>query len=120
MENDPVYQEMDEDAYDMILAYTNDKRLLERKDLYRKGGKIDMCRAIDEMCQESRSKGIAEGIEQGIEQGMEQGIEQGIEAFILDHQEDGTPKERVAEKLIRRFKLSEEKAEYYLVRYQYQ
>ena len=38
-----------------------------------------MCRALDEMFEESTNKGIQMGIDQGIEQGIEQGIAQGIE-----------------------------------------
>ena len=37
-----------------------------------------MCRALDEMFEESTNKGIQMGIKQGIERGIEQGIEQGI------------------------------------------
>ena len=33
-----------------------------------------MCRALDEMFEESTNKGIQMGIKQGIEQGIEQGI----------------------------------------------
>ena len=35
-----------------------------------------MCRALDEMFEESTNKGIQMGIKQGLEQGIEQGIEQ--------------------------------------------
>ena len=41
-----------------------------------------MCRALDEMFEESTNKGIQMGIKQGIEQGIERGIEQGIEQGI--------------------------------------
>ena len=34
-----------------------------------------MCRALDEMFEESTNKGIQMGIKQGFEQGIEQGIE---------------------------------------------
>ena len=37
-----------------------------------------MCRALDEMFEESTNRGIQMGIKQGIERGIEQGIEQGI------------------------------------------
>ena len=37
-----------------------------------------MCRALDEMFEESTNKGIQMGIKQGIKQGIERGIEQGI------------------------------------------
>ena len=41
-----------------------------------------MCRALDEMFEESTNKGIQMGIKQGFEQGIEQGIERGIEQGI--------------------------------------
>ena len=41
-----------------------------------------MCRALDEMFEESTNKGIQMGIKQGFEQGIEQGIEKGIERGI--------------------------------------
>ena len=42
-------------------------------------GDIKVCRALDEMFEESTNKGIQMGIKQGIERGNDQGIEQGIE-----------------------------------------
>ena len=41
-----------------------------------------MCRALDEMFEESTNKGIQMGIKQGFEQGIEKGIEKGIEQGI--------------------------------------
>ena len=83
----------------------------------------DMCIALDAIqrnaIERGLAKGMAQGMAQGIEQGIEKGIEKGIEVFILDHQEEGTAKERVQEKLIRRFGLSSEKAEGYLLKYNY-
>ena len=38
---------------------------------------IKVCRALDEMFEESTNKGIQMGIKRGIEQGIEQGIERG-------------------------------------------
>ena len=63
------------------------------------------------------NQGIEQGISQGIEQGINQGIEQGIEVFILDNEEEGIPRERVVEKLQRRFKLTEDRAVYYYDRF---
>jgi hypothetical protein len=48
---------------------------------------------------------------------LETGIEQGIEVFILDNEEEGIPRERVIEKLQRRFKLTEDRAVYYYDRF---
>ena len=46
----------------------------------------------------------------GIEKGMEKGVEEGIKVFILDNIEENIPKERIIEKLQRRFDLTEEQA----------
>ena len=50
------------------------------------------------------------GIEKGMEKGMEKGVEEGIKVFILDNIEENIPKERIIEKLQRRFDLTEEQA----------
>ena len=57
-----------------------------------KGGRMNMCRALEELKQE----GIAEGIEQGIEKGMEKGLERGK---ILARFEDGMSPEEIAHKM---------------------
>ena len=41
-------------------------------------GDVKVCRALDEMFEESTNKGIQMGIKQGIEQGIEQGVERGV------------------------------------------
>ena len=38
-------------------------------------GDVKVCRALDEMFEESTNRGIQMGIEQGIEKGIERGIE---------------------------------------------
>lgn len=55
---------MEEDAYDMIAACTNTARLVEVKKYHEKGGKVDMCQALDEMLADEREQGIEQGIEQ--------------------------------------------------------
>ena len=46
-----------------------------------------------------------------------EGMEQGIEAFILDNLEEKIPKERIIEKLQRRFRLTEAEARAYFEKY---
>ena len=58
-----------------------------------------------------------QGKEAGEQIGMKRGIEQGIEAFILDNLEENIPKERIIEKLQKRFELSQTKAESYVEHY---
>ncbi|MBS6455789.1 MAG: hypothetical protein KH376_08620, partial [Holdemanella biformis] len=56
---------------------TKNKELLS---IYQKNekGDVKVCRALDEMFEESTNKGIQMGIKQGIEQGIEQGVERGV------------------------------------------
>ena len=61
---DPVYQELDEEAYDMIAACTHAARMIPIKKNYRKDGKIDMCQAIEEMLADEREEGREEGREE--------------------------------------------------------
>ena len=54
--------------------------------------------------------GRSEGIQVGRSEGIQVGRSEGIKAFILDNIEENIPKERIIEKLQRRFDLSEEQA----------
>lgn len=51
------------------------------------------------------------------EEMFEQGMEQGIEAFIADKIEDDYPAEVIIAKLVKRFSLTEAKAEEYLKKF---
>ena len=62
-------------------------------------------------------QGKEAGEQIGMERGIEKGIEKGIKAFILDNLEENIPKERIIEKLQKRFNLSQMKAESYFERY---
>ncbi len=79
VENDRYYQEMPEEAYDVVSYYTRTRELVQVKDDYRKEGKMDMCKAITDLIQGGREEGIQIGMERGIERGMERGIAQGQE-----------------------------------------
>ena len=69
----------------------------------------DMCNALEEL--------FADKLEEREKLGVEQGMEQGIRAFILDHIEEGTPKNIILQKLEKRFSLSLEQAEEYFCRF---
>ena len=106
-ENKEYFSHIPKSAVDVLHTCINlkvIKKVLE----YREVGsgeeeEADMCLALDMIEKEA----------------VERGKELGIEVFILDHQEDGTPKDRVLEKLIRRFGLSSERVEGYLAKYNY-
>ena len=56
------FEQLDEDAYDVISRYTN---FLHREEVSmrskREGGKIDMCQAVVDLMEESKAEGRAEG-----------------------------------------------------------
>jgi len=60
VKNDPYYQNMDEDAFDIAVMYTKATQLIQTKEEWRKGGKVDMCTAITKL--------IADGKEEGMEE----------------------------------------------------
>ena len=67
-------REFNRDALYFAYVVTKNKELLN---IYQKNekGDVKVCRALDEMFEESTNKGIQMGIKQGIEQGIEQGSE---------------------------------------------
>ncbi len=65
VQSDPAYQEMDEDAYDMAVQYAEVGQLMDIKTKYERGGKINMCKAFDEMLEDERMEGREEGREEG-------------------------------------------------------
>ena len=70
VQNDPAYQELDEDAYDMAVQYTGATELIAVKKDYENGGKVNMCKALTEMLADERQEGIEQGIEQGKEKAL--------------------------------------------------
>ena len=99
VQSDPAYQELDEAAYDMVSEYVNEEGLIEMKKYQGKGGKVNMCKALEDMRAESR------------EEGREEGLAWGIGAFIEAYQEFQVSKEKTIVKLCEKFDLSRERAE---------
>lgn len=99
---DSAYQNMEEDAYDMIAAYTNVEELISMKEYHRKkGGKVDMCGAIAGLIEEGKIEGRLEG----------------IKALIETCEEFNVSKEDTLERIKEKFSLSKENAETYLEKY---
>lgn len=61
VERDTAYANLDEDAYDVIAAFTKSEELVRLKETYRKGEKQDMCQALKDWAAEERSEGKLEG-----------------------------------------------------------
>ena len=66
-------REFNRDALYFAYVVTKNKELLSIYNQSEKGD-VKVCRALDEMFEESTNRGIQMGIKQGIEQGIEQGI----------------------------------------------
>lgn len=62
--NEPYYQAMDEDAYDVVSIYTNSAELVGKEEYEGKDGKRDVCQAIKDLIEDGRQEGRETGIEQ--------------------------------------------------------
>ena len=60
---------MEEDAFELVVMYTNSTELVQEKKFRRKDGKVDMCTAIKELMEDSRQEGIEKGMKEGIKEG---------------------------------------------------
>ena len=59
--NESEFRSMEEDAYIMVAQMTHTEELMKFRDKNRKGGKVDMCKAIADMKQKSKDEGKIEG-----------------------------------------------------------
>lgn len=76
-------------------------------------GGVNMCETLDFI----EKRGKEQGIKEGIKEGIEQGLDRGISIFIQDKVEDGIPKERIVEKVMKSFDMDEAKAQEYVKKY---
>lgn len=67
IENNEEYQNMEEDAFDVAVQYTNAEELIRMRDYCRKEGKVDMCEALTKMLADEREVGIETGRAEGEE-----------------------------------------------------
>lgn len=61
---------MDEDAFEVITKYTNSKNLVKAKDYSIEGGKTNVCKAIQDLMDDSKAMGIELGIAEGKERAL--------------------------------------------------
>lgn len=70
VENDPYFSCMPEDAFLVVINYTNSKELIHCED-YLEEDRADMCRAIHDLIEDGRSEGIQMGRSEGIQKGID-------------------------------------------------
>lgn len=69
-ENRDKFMQLEEDAYDVIAELTSAGNLKKLRGKYKtEGGRLDMCKAIDDMVRDGRREGKREGKREGIQQG---------------------------------------------------
>lgn len=76
VEGNEYYQNMEEDAFDVAVHYTNAAQLIEAKDYYREDGKVNMCTALTQLIADGRQEGITIGRNEGITIGRNEGIDE--------------------------------------------
>lgn len=78
VENDEYYKNMEEDAFDVAVQYTNATELIEAKEYYEKEGEVDMCKALTELIEDGRVEGREEGREEKLREQVEKKVKKGI------------------------------------------
>ena len=64
VESDPYYQNMEEDAYDVVANYANAEKIVTKKEYYvDEKGKINMCTAIKELMKDSEVDGFIKALQ---------------------------------------------------------
>ena len=58
IESDPAFQNMEEDAFDVMVQYGKAEEMVGIKDEFRKDGRIDMCKGLADWIAEEREAGI--------------------------------------------------------------
>lgn len=97
---DPAYETLDEDAYDVIAEYTDTEEFQELKDMCRKkrgGKKVNMCYAMEVIKREER--------------------EIGIQTLCETCREFGISDQEVTKKIAKKLKISKEEAEEYVKKF---
>ena len=100
---DPAYQELDEEAYDVIAEYANFVELREMKKENQEGGTVNM-------------SDVATGL---MQLGRREGIEQGVQALIEMSIKFGSTKQETTEYIIEKMQVSREDTEKYMEKYWY-
>lgn len=98
----------------VIGAITESQQLIDHAlELERKGGRVDMCNALEEL----RQEGVQEGIQKGIQEGIQKERLEGIRILVRAYKNMDITKDTVVEKLINDYSLSEKDAAEYVNMY---
>ena len=82
VETDDYYKNMEEDAFDVAVQYTNATELIEAKEYYEKEGVVDMCKALTELIEDGKQEGREEGREEGKALGKSEKLREQVEKKV--------------------------------------
>lgn len=87
VETDDYYKNMEEDAFDVAVQYTNATELIEAKEYYEKEGVVDMCQALTELLADERAEGKDEKLREQVEKKVKKGFSVSEIADMLEENE---------------------------------
>lgn len=98
----------------VIGAITQSQKLIDHAlEREQKGGRVNMCNALEEL----ESTAIQKGLEKGLKKGIEEGLVKGIQATIRTCKNFNIAKDDAAKNLKKEFSLSDAEVEKYMQMY---
>lgn len=88
VKTDDYYKNMEEDAFDVGVQYTNATELIEAKEYYEKEGAVDMCKALTELIEDGRNEGREEKLKELVEKKVKKGFSISEIADMLEESEE--------------------------------
>ena len=102
MDENPIYQKLDEDTAETAGILMGVNIFMKQKKKYKNEEGYNMCQAIREMMEDSRTEGW--------EAGEKNGLEAGIRIFVQSNRDDGLGDAAIADKLGKYFGLAQKEA----------
>lgn len=78
VDTDDYYKNMEEDAFDVAVQYTNATELIEAKEYYEKDGEVDMCKALTDLIESGRAEGKEIGKDEKLREQVEKKVKKGL------------------------------------------
>jgi hypothetical protein len=97
VESDPYFQEMEDDAFDLVMSYSNANKIKLSKEKYREGGRVNMIKALEDWESEAKEQGWELGRDAGREEGHESGVRITSVRFIFNMYRKGYSVEEIAD-----------------------
>ena len=87
VETDDYYKNMEEDAFDVAVQYTNATELIEAKEYYEKEGAVNMCKALTELIEDGKKEGKDEKLREQVQKKVRKGHSVAEIADMLEESE---------------------------------